>query len=283
MNHLPSRLAQLFLRFGLLLVVVLLAAACTPGQIPQSGAGAPEAVFNISDASVTGSGGQVAPGITTITVNNTGQSARFVNVARLNPDVTIEQFLDTLSTDDMAAVELVTLSGGRDAPSGEVRQFTTELKEGTHVFIAFPEADGPPLTTAFQVSGEASGQAPPDADLTVDMLDFSYVMPAGLVAGEQTWEITNSGQQWHEIIILRPAPGVTQEQLLEMFASDQPPQGEPPFEEVGSFGPISAGERGWLPLELEAGTYMAVCFLPDFASGESHLEKGMIATFEIGP
>jgi hypothetical protein len=80
---------------------------------------------------------------------------------------------------------------------------------------------------------------------------------------------------------------MTEEELVAMLQSEEQPQGPPPFTDAGFFGPSSNGESFWVPINLEPGTYTAVCFLPnvlDLSSGESHMQKGMVKTFEVtGP
>ena len=84
------------------------------------------------------------------------------------------------------------------------------------------------------------------------------------------------------ISTLRKEEGLTQEQLMEMLMAEEEPEGPPPFEVVDYFGPISEGERAWVQVDLEPGNYFAICFLPDAASGTSHVDLGMIQEFAVG-
>jgi len=222
-------------------------------------------------------------GITTVSINHTGQVDRTVTLARLNTGVTLEQFTGQLATDDMAAVNLVSLAGGVNAPAGQTNEVTLELEEGTYVVIAFPQSDEPPLLANFPVSGSnAPPASPPSADVTVDMADFNFTMPDTVSAGSGVWEIQNSGGQWHEMQIIKPEEGFTQEQFFQMMMSDQQPSGPPPFEEIAFFGPSSQGKTGWITVDLQPGTYWAICFLPDIAGdGKSHAEKGMFKEFTV--
>ena len=208
-NSLPVRSICL-----LSLIAVLLLGACSPGVVPQTGAGAsPSVSLEITDSAVT-AGGSAVPGVTTVSINNTSAENRSIVLARLNTGVTMEQFTQSLSQDEMAAVSLVKLAGGRDAPAGKANQFTADLKEGTYAVIAFPEGDSAPLLTTFQVTGSSSGQDAPEASQTINMVDFAFVLPDEINSGSQTWEITNTGTQWHELVLVKPAPGMTEEKLL---------------------------------------------------------------------
>lgn len=267
----------------LLLALVLTLGACQPAIVPETGA-ASELTFEITDTGLTVPQ-QATAGITTITASNTGQSPQSVTIARLNSDVTTEQFTERFQQDPESAVELVTLAGGRDALPGASAEFTVDLKPGTHVVVVFPvseEDDAAPRTTFFTVNaGGSSAGTAPQAEVSVDLQDFAFVMPATLEAGQRTWELENAGGQWHEMFLVRPNEGVTQDELVAMLMSEDEPTGPPPWEDVAFLSPVSPGERYWVTLDLEPGTYTAICFLPDLESGESHFQKGMIQSFEV--
>ena len=88
------------------------------------------------------------------------------------------------------------------------------------------------------------------------------------------WEVTNSGSQWHEYVIVRGEEGLTQEQLMEMLMAEEEPEGPPPFEVVDYFGPISEGERAWVQViwsrELLCDLLPARRRVRDFACGSGH-------------
>jgi hypothetical protein len=57
--------------------------------------------------------------------------------------------------------------------------------------------------------------------------------------------------------------------------------GPPPFEVVGGMQALATGMRGWAVLDLAPGNYLAICAVPDPASGQPHLALGMIASFTV--
>jgi hypothetical protein len=59
------------------------------------------------------------------------------------------------------------------------------------------------------------------------------------------------------------------------------PSGPPPFEAVGGIESFSAGGSGYMTLDLQPGTYVAICNVPDPASGISHAQLGMIKQFTV--
>lgn len=279
MVEVKSKQTQWIVTLSLLLVFALILGACQRAQVPETGSDSGEVTFDITDTAINGPA-QASAGIVTIIGRNTSQEPRSLILVRLNPDISMEQFLETFQENPDNAIDLVTLLGGRDVAAGETNQYAIDLQEGTHVVIGFPEGEAPPLLASFDVAGEPQG-SPPPADVTVNLFDFAFAIPENINPGSQTWLVENNGEQWHELVIVQLNPGVTSEDIINMMHQEQEPQGPPPWEDVAFFGPISQGERAWITLDLPAGEYTALCFLPDFSSGEAHLEKGMIQSFMV--
>jgi len=45
---------------------------------------------------------------------------------------------------------------------------------------------------------------------------------------------------------------------------------------------LSMGKTGWVPVTLEPGTYIVVCFVPDIESGMPHAFEGMYEVLTVG-
>jgi len=45
--------------------------------------------------------------------------------------------------------------------------------------------------------------------------------------------------------------------------------------------PLSMGKTGWIPVTLEAGTYVLLCFVPDIESGMPHAYHGMYQVITV--
>jgi uncharacterized cupredoxin-like copper-binding protein len=127
-------------------------------------------------------------------------------------------------------------------------------------------------------SAEIGTLTQPKADATVKLQDFSFIIPAEVKAGKQTWQIINEGTQPHEIMLIRLAEGKT---LADAQAFAQAPHGQPPFSSIGGFQGINPGSSGWLNLDLQPGDYVALCYIPDPASGHAHMDLGMIMPFTV--
>jgi hypothetical protein len=138
------------------------------------------------------------------------------------------------------------------------------------------------MAALLTVTGNFPGdQAEPVADATVTMRDFSYTLPDDIRTGAQTWKVVNEGPQLHEMHLMRLAEGKT---LDDVIAFTESPHGPPPYEGAGGFQAIDPGKSGWMQLNLEPGTYVAICHVPDLAnvaSGKTHLELGMVQSFTV--
>ena len=252
----------------------------------------------------------VPAGLTLITLENTGAEPHHAQLMRLAEGQTAETFQTAMGQGPEAIFGLGQFVGGPSiAEPGEQTQVLLDLEPGQYLALCFVESpDGVPhlakgMVQAFEVTdaGTPTAVVEPQAAGTVVLRDFSFELPAQIAAGPQIWEVVNEGPQPHEIALLQLAPGVTPEQLLGMLAG--PPAspevgndmaspeagvagspvagGPPPFHLVGGMQALAAGLRGWAVLDLEPGSYVVVCFVPDPASGLPHAALGMVAAFTV--
>ena len=224
-------------------------------------------------------------GITTIRLVNHGQEPHHAELLRLNDGVTFDQFTVTLEQEGESALQLVSAEGGPGTvdPNGE-SEVTLDLKPGMYALACFVSGpDGVPhllkgMLKPIQVTEAFDTPAAPEVQGTFTMRDFTFDMPATLPAGPTTYTVVNSGPQMHELNVLKLAPGKTAHDVVEWETA---PSGPPPFEAVGGMEGFSAGGSGYMPLDLQPGTYVAICNIPDPASGVSHAQLGMIRQFSV--
>jgi len=55
----------------------------------------------------------------------------------------------------------------------------------------------------------------------------------------------------------------------------------PPAVPVGGAQAMAIGQSNFVELELTPGQYVALCFVPDPATGQPHLVLGMITSFAV--
>jgi hypothetical protein len=55
----------------------------------------------------------------------------------------------------------------------------------------------------------------------------------------------------------------------------------PPFTNSGGMQGLPHGGQGWTHLDLAPVMYVAICHIPDPATGKRHIDLGMVKTFIV--
>ncbi len=265
--------------------------ACQPIVAPTTGttsetatAAIPELLIHAHDYSFD-LPKQIEGGLVKVTMMAEGKEPHHAQLARLNEGATMEQFMGALQTDPGAALGMITLPGGT-APidPGASSSVIVNLTPGNYIVLCFiPSADGVPhmakgMISPLTVVAGTTRHSEPIAQATVKLLDFSFVLPSDIKAGKQTWKVVNEGEQVHEINLMKLAEGKTMDDLMAWMSK---PEGPPPFANAGGFNGIDPKQTGWMELDLTPGSYIAICHVPDSATGKAHSELGMMLPFEV--
>ena len=80
------------------------------------------------------------------------------------------------------------------------------------------------------------------------------------------------------MFVVKLDDGKTKDDFLEWGMSFA---GPPPGKAMGGTSGQRQGDVAYLPVDLAAGNYLLVCFLPDAKDGKPHLAHGMIKEFTI--
>jgi hypothetical protein len=117
--------------------------------------------------------------------------------------------------------------------------------------------------------------------LEVTGVDYAFQgLPSELPAGPTSIAFTDGGTEEHEIMIVKAAEGddITLDQLLAL----------PPDEAFARVQPVTVtwgapGETGYTAVDLEPGTYFALCNIPmgGAPEGAPHHTAGMKQTFVV--
>ena len=124
--------------------------------------------------------------------------------------------------------------------------------------------------------GEGDEEAQP-VDVQGD--EYAFVMPDEAEGGVVRFNVSNTGEELHEYALGRLDEGKTLDNVKAVLESGQ---GDPPewFVDVGGVPLLSPGEELGLTRELDAGTYVFLCFIPT-PQGVPHVELGMLKSFEL--
>lgn len=180
----------------------------------------------------------------------------------------------------MPAIDLMVghSDGDLAAAVTTVHEAVVELAETGDPTPLFEDVD---LLAAQAAIGEAAHQGCELQQVDVLAADYSFGgLPAELEAGRVSIGFTNEGEEDHELVLLRRPDGSTTT-LDEYLAGDPSAL----FMEAEFYGVLWAepGETMYTALDLEPGTYFAICMIPTGgdADAEPHSLHGMTATVEV--
>ena len=280
--------------------------------------GLPELRVQVTDTGYEGLPAETAAGRYLLTLEVSAADGGGLNFMQLPEGMAFEDFttmlagpaaaspeaMGTPGAEDMAAemeedrppdwYYQTAMAGGTGAGPEQTAQAIIDLTPGDWIaWAGYPDAPQPPV--ALTVTGEGGATpaagAEPAADVTVTMFEYDFKLEGALTPGSHVLAVNNVGAQPHEMF-LASAPGpVTEDQIaqildLEMQGATPAPESGIPnpetFLPVASMTPLSMAKTGWVPVNLEAGTYILVCFVPDIASGMPHAFEGMYEVITVG-
>ncbi|TMB70769.1 MAG: hypothetical protein E6J43_01085 [Chloroflexi bacterium] len=123
--------------------------------------------------------------------------------------------------------------------------------------------------------------------VTVDATEFAFKLNGDVKDGDIALAVHNQGQQEHEVVVARIAPGVPLENLVTAIAQagNQAANAPEAVQEIVAFGGYKPGESGNIVFAktLDPGRYGLFCFFPDVNDPEQtpHALKGMYAEFSV--
>lgn len=275
----------------LLTASVLVLAACGQGA-EEAGEEAATDLSNIAieadEYSFTEAPKQAQSGEVTITLANAGGEPHMAGLLKLNAGVEIGDLVAAAKEDSTGATvfTLGASSGGPNAVKASGSQVATvQLQEGNYAFYCLvPDAQGKAhlglgMVSALEVTQADEVKEAPSADYNASANEYSFQLPE---RWDGTISLENTGQQAHELQILGVAEGKKPEDV-EAFLKAAPgtTEGPPPFTEDGGGAPIGPGATETFDIALQAGSYYAVCFVPDQQEKAPHLALGMLQRFEV--
>jgi hypothetical protein len=240
--------------------LLLLAAACAPKAEPPSPPAAepPVVTFVATDFAFEGPD-TIAPGFTTIRMENRGPQEHHLILARLDEGKTIDSLMAFFQATPNAEPPFVTWRGAANSVlAGGTSGGTVDLPAGQYVLLCFiPDpADGAPhlvkgMVRGLVVAGEPNGAAAPVANAELRLKDLAFTHPP-FTAGTHVIHVINDGPQVHEAQLVRLAEGKTAQDFL---ASEAPGyKGERRAGRWAAQAPSGPGSTGTGPSRSSRGT-----------------------------
>lgn len=286
-----------------LLPVLVVFAACHRDQAPVAGrdttattassAAAPAAAIPVVTITATEyaftAPAQIPAGWTTLRIVSAGKELHHATLIQLEQGHTIEDLAAAIRKPGPLPTWAV-MAGGPNAPSPNrgTAEVTQDLAAGNYVIACFvPGPDGVPhiakgMMRALTVtpSTAAAQGVEPKADATITLSDYSFTLSSPLSAGSHVLRVENHGPQTHEMVMVRLDSGKTGQQVANWVDSHM--KGPPPGTPIGGVTALAPGDSSFVPVDLTAGNYALLCFLPDAKDGKEHVAHGMIQDFTVG-
>jgi hypothetical protein len=255
--------------------------------------GLPEIKVTMTDKGFQVSPSETPAGWTLVTFTNSSSEEEDAPDLMLLPaGMTADDVANALATPTAAAPSWVyqtTFAGGPFAAKGKTTQAVTNLTEGDWLVFS----GGEPRFAGAALTVTAASNASPaavsiTADVEVSLQEYAFLgLEQPVPAGSHVWQVTNTGKQPHIMLIFPLPAGTTTEQLLASMMTmmtGTPEAGAVDLGNAPSAGgcsTLSVGQTLYLPLDLAAGTYGAVCFFPDEQTGAPHVMMGMASAFTV--
>jgi hypothetical protein len=226
----------------------------------------------------------IPAGLTEFRFLNKGPSLHHMAVLKLTDGKTVDDLRAVLANPGPPP-SWVKEMGGPNAPApGMESNATMVLEPGNYVLICFVDIGGPPHFTKGMVKGlrvvPATGAvAPkPKADVTVDLLDYSFKLSSPVRGGKRTIRVHNVGKQHHEVELVQLAPGAS---LADFMKWMEKMEGPPPGKALGGIAGIEPGMSQYFSEDFTPGEYALICFLPDTKDGKPHFMHGMVQQVSV--
>ncbi len=175
----------------------------------------------------------------------------------------------------LAALVALAVTAGLAACASSDASSSGSSAPATSAATDTPAATDAPATTA----------AAPAPSHTIDVTasEFAFDMPdmGPFAAGMTTINLGNSGKEPHQMQVVRLHDGVTAEQFNAAVATGEDAKIGAVADFVGGTNAVSPGVTASAKVDLPAGEYAALCFIPSPTDNKAHMTKGMVMPFEV--
>jgi hypothetical protein len=228
---------------------------------------------------------QVPAGLMTVHLIDNGAELHHVAFIKLNDGKTLADVQQAMKTQGPMPTWAVDRGGVNATHPGGMASSTQMLEAGNYALICFiPSPDGTPhfakgMVRPLTVTESTGASAPePTADIVIKLTDYAFTLSKPITAGKHTFRIESSGNQSHEVQLMRLAPG---KKVDDVTAWIEKQVGPPPAEPLGGIPAMAKGTAGYITADFTPGDYALICFLPDAKDGKPHFTHGMTQQFHV--
>lgn len=227
-------------------------------------------------------------GLVTMRMVNQGPDFHHIQLIHIGDGHTYAEFLEGMKAMKPGAPMppwLHDVAGPNTPVPGGEQSLTSELQPGTYAIVCFiPGPDKVPhfvkgmMKELTVIPNTGPAATAPVADITVKMTDYAWDVSPEITAGTHMIRIENLAEQSHEMVIARLEQGKTATDLANWLENQV---GPPPGTPMGGISGMAKGSVAYLPVNLTAGEYGLLCFLPDAKDGRPHTVHGMTKQFTV--
>jgi hypothetical protein len=259
--------------------------------------GLPEVKLVATDADVAGAPAELEAGRYLVSMENkTAATELEVYIAQPPAGLTSEQLLKDLNAKTNPPPSYaydVTFAGGPNSYGGQTDAAVVDLTAGEWWFVFDRYTDPETYTLAkVKVTGTAAAAPAVAGAVQVKLREYTFEMPDQLAAGEQIWQLTNTGTQPHFFVLFGVPAGTTANDLMKLAMSfdesatpaPSPAAGgltEKDFAFVYDSSFVWPGHATFVQVGLKPGTYGLFCWFPDKDTGLPHVMMGMVGIFTV--
>jgi hypothetical protein len=230
---------------------------------------------------------QIAAGMVTVQLVNRGPSPHHVQLLRLGEGKTPADLQAALQKGEMPM--WATPAGGPNPSEvGATSEVRMPLRAGQYVMVCFiPDSAGVPhvahgMFRPLRVTpAVVAAAATPDtsADVEMTLVDYDFKLSGPISPGRHLIRVTNTATQPHEFLVVQLKPNKSPEDFARWGVRQVGPAPGTPH---GGISAVMPGTVAYVPVDLPAGDYALLCFVPDHKDGKSHYKHGMAKRIRIG-
>jgi hypothetical protein len=230
---------------------------------------------------------QIPAGMVTIQLVNRGPSPHHVQLLRLGEGKTLADFQAAMQTGQMPTWAMPA-GGPNPSEVGGTSEVRLPLEAGQYVMVCFiPDTAGVPhvahgmfrplRVTPAVVAAATSGDT--TADVRMTLVDYDFKLSGPITPGRHVVRVTNTATQPHEFVFVRLQPNKSPQDFAQWGEHQVGPA---PGTMHGGISAILPGTVAYVPVDLPAGDYALLCFIPDVKDGKAHYKHGMARRIKVG-
>jgi len=231
---------------------------------------------------------QIPAGMVTVRLLNRGPSPHHVQLLRLGEGKTPADFQAAMQKGQLPPWALPA-GGPNPSAVGGTSEVRLPLEAGEYMMVCFiPDTAGVPhaahgmvrpLRVTPAVAATAAASADTAADLQVTLVDYDFKLSGPISPGRHLIRVTNTAQQPHEVVFVRLEPNKSPQDFAKWGEHQVGPA---PGTMHGGVSGIMPGTVAYVPVDLPAGDYALLCFIPDGKDGKPHYVHGMAKRLKVG-